>query len=176
MSNIIEKYKELATTCVSDALNGLNNMDPAIKPVKEDLRVVGRAYTVKVRAADNHMVLKAIREAQEGDVLVVDAKGYINNASFGDFMIALAQKMGISGIVLDGAVRDIVGIKNLNFPVFCRGVTTAASDKSGSGEVRVPISCGNTSVKPGDIIIGDADGRCGGCTTREGGRNPSKIY
>lgn len=158
MSDIINQFKELPTTCISDALNGLSNMDPAIKPVKEDLKVVGRAHTVKLRAADNYMVLKAIREAKEGDVLVVDGKGYLNNASCGDFIVALAQTMGISGVVVDGVVRDIVGIKNLNFPVFCKGTTTAASDKSGSGEVNVPISCGGATVKPGDIIVGDADG------------------
>lgn len=158
MSDIINQFKELPTTCISDALNGLSNMDPAIKPVKEDLKVVGRANTVKLRAADNYMVLKAIREAKEGDVLVVDGKGYLNNASCGDFIVALAQNMRISGVVIDGVVRDIVGIKNLNFPVFCKGTTNTASDKSGSGEVNVPISCGGATVKPGDIIIGDADG------------------
>lgn len=158
MSNIIEQFKALSSTCVSDAVQGLSNIDSSIKPVQQNLKVVGRAYTVKLRAADNYMVLKAIKEAQEGDVLVIDGKGYMNNASCGDFIAALAQKMGITGLVIDGVVRDIAGIRELNFPVFCRGTTTAASDKAGSGEVNVAISCGGVAVRPGDIIIGDEDG------------------
>lgn len=158
MSNLIERFYQLSSTCVSDAVKGLSNMDAAIKPVDRNLKVVGRAYTVKLRAADNYMVLKAIKEAEEGDVLVIDAKGYMNNATCGDFIAALAQKMGIAGLVIDGVVRDIAGIRELNYPVFCRGTTTAASDKAGSGEVNVPISCGGVAVRPGDIIVGDEDG------------------
>jgi regulator of RNase E activity RraA len=66
--------------------------------------------------------------------------------------------MGIKGIVVDGVIRDIVGIKKLDFPVFCKGTTVAASGKAGWGEVNVPISCGGVSIHPGDIIVADADG------------------
>lgn len=70
----------------------------------------------------------------------------------------MAKTLGIPAIVVDGVIRDIVGIKNLDFPVFTRGTTVAASGKAGVGEINVPISCGGTSVYPGDIIVGDADG------------------
>jgi len=66
--------------------------------------------------------------------------------------------MGVSAIVVDGVIRDISGIKKLNFPVFCKGTTVAASGKIGVGDLNIPISCGGTSVNPGDIIVGDADG------------------
>lgn len=66
--------------------------------------------------------------------------------------------MGIKGIVTDGVVRDILGVKNLNFPVFCKGTTVASSAKGGWGQVNVDVSCGGTSVSPGDIIVADADG------------------
>jgi 4-hydroxy-4-methyl-2-oxoglutarate aldolase len=158
MSQVIEEFNRLPTTCISDAMNGLNNMDSAIKPVTENLTVAGRAYTVKLRAGDNYMVLKAISEASPGDILVIDAKGYLYNASCGDFVAALAKTMGIAGMIIDGVVRDLVGIRGLNFPVFCKGTTVAASDKGGTGEVDINISCGGAVVKPGDIIVGDADG------------------
>lgn len=158
MTQIIEEFKELSTTCISDALNGLNNMDSTIKPVKSHLSVAGRAFTVKLRAADNYMVLKAISEISTGDILVIDAKGFMQNATCGDFVVQLAHTMGAAGIIIDGVVRDLVGIQNLNFPVFCKGTTTAASDKAGSGKIGVNISCGGVSVNPGDIVVGDADG------------------
>lgn len=158
MDQVIGEFQMLPTTCISDAMNGLNNMDPSIKPVKENVNVVGRAYTAKLRAGDNYMVLKAISEAAPGDILVIDAKGYLYNASCGDFVVALAKNMGVGGIIIDGVVRDLDGIKSLNFPVFCRGTTVAASEKVGSGETNVNISCGGVSVRPGDLVIGDGDG------------------
>lgn len=158
MQKIIDDLNELTTTSVSDALDGLNGLDPAIKPVKSNLRVGGKAYTVRVKAADNKLVLKGIREAEPGDVLIVDAKGYMNNASVGDFLVGLAKTMGLSGVVIDGVVRDIAGIRDLEFPVFCKGITTAASYRDGTGEVNVPVSCGNMVINPGDYIIGDENG------------------
>ncbi|WP_277584659.1 RraA family protein [Psychrobacillus antarcticus] len=154
----MNKFIEIPTTCISDCNQGLNNMDAFIKPLKEEYKIAGRAFTVKMPVGDNLTVLRAIREAKPGDILVIDAKGDTYRAIAGDFIVGLAQTLGIQGIVTDGAVRDIVGIKELNFPVFCKGTTVAASGKAGWGEVNVPISCGGTNVNPGDIIVGDADG------------------
>jgi 4-hydroxy-4-methyl-2-oxoglutarate aldolase len=158
MNNIVTAFEEIPTTCISDTMQGLNNMDPSIKPLKEEYRVAGRAFTVKMPVGDNECVLRAIRDAKPGDILVVDAKGDTYRTIAGDFIIGLAQTLGIKGIVTDGVIRDIVGVKKLNYPVFCKGTTVAASAKAGWGQVNVPISCGGTSVNPGDIIVADADG------------------
>jgi 4-hydroxy-4-methyl-2-oxoglutarate aldolase len=158
MNDIVAAFEEIPTTCISDTMQGLNNMDPSIKPLKEEYRVAGRAYTVKMPVGDNECVLRAIREAKPGDILVVDAKGDTYRTIAGDFIIGLAQTLGIKGIVTDGVIRDIMGVKKLNYPVFCKGTTVAASAKAGWGQVNVPISCGGTSVNPGDIIVADADG------------------
>ena len=90
--------------------------------------------------------------------MVVDGKGYTERAVAGDFVISLAQNLGLRGMVIDGAIRDIQGIRSLDFPVFCRSSTLAASVKAEKGECQVPISCGGVSVNPGDLIVGDADG------------------
>lgn len=156
--NIETQFENVPTTCISDTMQGLNNMDPSIKPLKEEYRVAGRAFTVKMPVGDNQVVLQAIREAKPGDVLVIDAKGDTYRAIAGDFVVGLAQTMGINGIIVDGVIRDIQGIKDLNYPVFCKGTTVAASGKAGMGEINVPISCGGTTVHPGDIVVGDADG------------------
>lgn len=158
MDNIIELFKEIPTTAVSDAMSGMNNLDSSIKPLKEEYKVVGRAYTVQMPVGDNSMILRAFNEARPGDVIVVDAKGDTYRAIAGDFMVSIAQTLGIQGIVVDGVIRDIVGIKALDFPVFSKGTTVAASAKSGGGQVQVPISCGGVTVHPGDLIVGDADG------------------
>jgi 4-hydroxy-4-methyl-2-oxoglutarate aldolase len=156
--SIVDQFQEIPTTCISDALKGLNNLDSSIQPLKDEYRVAGRAFTVKMPVGDNLVFLKAIREAKPGDVLVVDAKGDTYRAIAGDFIVGMAQTLGIKGIVVDGVIRDIEGIKQLNFPVFCKGTTIAASGKAGQGELNVPISCGGATIHPGDIIVGDADG------------------
>jgi 4-hydroxy-4-methyl-2-oxoglutarate aldolase len=158
MDQIVSKFRNIPTTCISDAMDGLNNLHPSIKPLKEEYKLAGRAFTVKMPVGDNLAVLKAIREAKTGDVLVIDAKGDQYRAIAGDFVIGMAQTLGISGFVVDGVIRDVVGIKQLHFPVFCKGTTVAASGKAGIGDVNIPISCGGVSISPGDILVGDADG------------------
>ncbi|MGK9181793.1 RraA family protein [Priestia filamentosa] len=156
--SIENKFQEVSTTCVSDAMEGLNNLDSSIKPLQDKYKVMGRAFTVKMPVGDNLIFLRAIREARPGDILVVDAKGDTYRAIAGDFIVGMAKTLGIKGIVVDGVIRDLEGIKRLDFPVFCKGTTVAASGKAGNGELNVPISCGGVTISPGDLIIGEGDG------------------
>ena len=158
MKNILTELKFVPSTCVADAMDGMNNLDTAIKPLKEEYIICGRAFTVQMPAGDNMSVLRAIREAKPGDILVIDSKGYSSRSVAGDFVVGLAQVLGLGGMVVDGSIRDVVSIKNSGFPVFCRGVTASASAKHGVGQINISISCGGVSVSPGDIIVGDADG------------------
>lgn len=158
MNDIMSQFKKLPTTCISDALNGLNNLDSSIKPLKENYKIVGRAFTVKIPVGENLAVLRAIREAKPGDILVIDAKGDTYRAIAGDFIVGMAKTLELGGIVVDGVIRDIVGIKQLDFPVFCKGTTVAAGSKHDLGEINIPISCGGKTIYPGDLIVGDVDG------------------
>ena len=158
MKNVIKEFQEVPTTAISDVLNGLTNLDSAIKPLKEEYRFAGPALTVQLPINDNRAVLEAIGAATPGDVLVVDSKGDTYRAIAGDFVVGLMQTMGIRALVVDGVIRDIRAIKELNFPVFSRGTTVASSGKAGVGNINIPISCGGVAVYPGDIIVGDADG------------------
>jgi regulator of RNase E activity RraA len=158
MDNLIQQFRNLPTTAISDATEGLINLDSAIKPLKEEFRMAGRALTVQIPVGDNSAVLKAIGEAKPGDIIVVDSKGDTYRAIAGDFVVGMMQTMDIGGLVVDGVIRDLEAIKELNFPVFSKGTTVASSGKAGVGETNVPISCGGVTVYPGDIIIGDIDG------------------
>lgn len=158
MKNIITEFQEVPTTAISDVLNGLTNLNSAIKPLKEEYQFAGPALTVQLPINDNRAVLEAIGAAKPGDVLVVDSKGDTYRAIAGDFVVGLMKTMGIRALVVDGVIRDIVAIKELDFPVFSRGTTVASSGKAGVGDINIPISCGGVAVNPGDIIVGDADG------------------
>lgn len=158
MDCVIEQLKTIPTTAISDVLEGMNNVSPAIKPLRDEYKIAGRAFTIRTAVGDNLAVLKAIKEAKQGDILVVDAKGDTYRAIAGDFVVGMMQTMGFGGLVVDGAVRDVMDIKNLKFPVFVKGTTVSSGGKNGPGEINVPISCGGASVNPGDIVVGDIDG------------------
>ncbi|MGE7761707.1 RraA family protein [Peribacillus sp. NPDC097895] len=158
MDTLIQQFRDLPTTAISDAMEGLNNLESVIKPLKEEYHVAGRALTVQVPVGDNSAVLKAIGEARPGDIIVVDSKGDTYRAIAGDFVVGMMQTMEIGALVVDGVIRDLKAIKDLNFPVFSKGTTVASSGKVGVGETNIPISCGGVTVFPGDIIIGDVDG------------------
>ncbi|UOR14040.1 RraA family protein [Halobacillus amylolyticus] len=120
--------------------------------------MVGCAITVKTRPSDNLMVHKAIDLAQSGDVIVVDAGGEVTHAIIGEIMMRMAQKKGIAGFVIHGAIRDSAVIREETFPIYARGVTHHGPYKDGPGEINVPITMDGTIVNPGDIIVGDEDG------------------
>lgn len=158
MNTVIEQLKSTPTTAISDVLKGMNNLDPAIKPLKEEYHIAGEAYTVQLAVGDNLHLLKALKEAKPGDILVVDAKGDTYRAIAGDFVVGMMQTLELGGLVVDGVIRDIIDIKKLNFPVFSKGTTVASGSKNGPGATNIPISCGGANVQPGDIIVGDVNG------------------
>lgn len=158
MNNIEQKLFNFTTTEVSDAMGGQGVMSHLIKPIKEGLRVVGTAVTIKLPFEDSALTFDAIDIAKPGDVLVMDTSDSTDRAVWGDVKTVMAIKKGIAGIVVDGAIRDVQRNRELNFPVFTKYVTPAASGKRGGGQLNVPIVCGNVAVNPGDIIFGDDNG------------------
>ncbi|MFL0507146.1 RraA family protein [Ureibacillus sp. 179-F W5.1 NHS] len=157
-TTIQERFYALPTTAISDATGGHTNLDSKIKPLADHFKIAGRAITVRLPDGENGAVLEAISMAQKGDILVIDAKGNTNRAVAGDFVVSLAKGIGVQGFVVDGVIRDMAAIQDLDFPVFALGTTVAAGFKNGGGVVNCPISVGNVTVHPGDFIIGDIDG------------------
>lgn len=158
MTKVEVSFKHLPTTAISDATGGHTNLRSDIKPLADHFKIAGRAVTVRLPDGENGAVLEAIRAANEGDILVIDAKGNTNRAVAGDFVISLAKGIGLQGFVVDGVIRDIAAIRELDFPVFSLGTTVAAGNKNGGGQVNGPIAIGGVTVQPGDYIIGDIDG------------------
>jgi 4-hydroxy-4-methyl-2-oxoglutarate aldolase len=120
--------------------------------------VAGPALTVDTKPADNLAVQYAVSTAQPGDVLVVDAKAFLEAGPWGDILTVYAQQVGIAGLVIDGSVRDSRDIVALGFPVFSRGVSIKGTGKHQPGTINQPIACGGVRIEPGDLIVADADG------------------
>lgn len=158
---LMMQFKSIPASNTADVMGRSCAMHPRIHLVSSplDQMMVGPAFTVKARAGDNLALHAALNFCQEGDVLVVSNEGDDSRALMGEVMMAyLKYTKKVAGIVLDGPIRDIDEIGKWDFPVYCTGTTPGGPYKEGPGEINVPIACGNISVNPGDIILGDPDG------------------
>ena len=157
--NLVKQFKGLPTAVLSDVTTKYENtMSYEIKPVYDEVSMVGTALTVKTYPGDNLMVHKAITMAEPGDVLVIDANEYTEAGLWGELASTSCKANGLNGTVIDGAVRDVNEIAKLDYPVFARAVSPKGSYKAHPGSVNVPVACGGVSVEPGDIIVGDNEG------------------
>jgi regulator of RNase E activity RraA len=121
-------------------------------------RLCGPAFTVRLAVGDHLMLQKALDLARPGDVLVVDAHGYLEAAMAGEIMTRYARSLGLGGFVIDGAVRDTDYLLTQDFPVYARGATPVGPTRRGPGELHVVVQVGGMIVAPGDIVCGDQDG------------------
>ena len=97
---------------------------------------------------------------QEGDVVVVDARGDLSSGVFGDMMSTYFKGRGGAGIVIDGCMRDRPNVEKLDLPLWLRGWTPNYHVQTSiyPNAVNVPIACGGVTVISGDIIVADDDG------------------
>jgi 4-hydroxy-4-methyl-2-oxoglutarate aldolase len=96
--------------------------------------------------------------AQPGDVLVIATNGYTTNSVSGELTTLIGKKRGLAGMVTDGMVRDSKEIIEIGLPVFASGLSPNSPFKDGPAKINVPVTCGGITVRPGDIVVGDADG------------------
>ena len=157
--DVAAMFRDFGVADISDHLNRLYAVECSIRCLSGgDRRLIGPACTVKVYPGDNLMVHKALDIARAGDVVVVDAGGSITNAVLGDTISMKARHRGIVGFVVDGYVRDLDAIRDLNYPVYARGETPIGPLHRGPGEINYPVCCGGVVVEPGDIIVADSGG------------------
>jgi regulator of RNase E activity RraA len=169
--------RELFPALVGDVLDKLGYLhqfiSPNIKPVSNDMVVIGRAmpvleadvYAEQVIGSQNALMSKpfgimfeALDSLKPNEVYICSGSSP-RYALWGGLMSLRAVKLGAAGAVLDGCSRDTDEIENLNFPTFSLG--TYAQDQGPRGKVidyRVPIEFNGVKVNPGDIVYGDRDG------------------
>ncbi len=156
--NMIAKFSQIPAANISDAAGNINTMDSGMQALVPGARICGPACTVSTRVGDFLAILQGLDAAKPGDVLVVGSQGSPDVAVFGEITSTEAKLKGLAGLVTEGRVRDIEGIRKIGFPVFARGTSPRVAGRGSLGEVNVPTQCGGVVVEPGDIIVGDADG------------------
>jgi regulator of RNase E activity RraA len=157
--DILAALREIPVAALSDNMHrniGSTGLHPYHRPMARTM--AGTAVTARSRGGDNLTYLRALEFCRPGDVLVIDAGGDLNNAVVGGILSFYAAHIGVVGVVIDGAIRDVAEVRAREFPVYARGVTHRGPYKDGPGEINVPVSVGGMVVNPGDIVVGDQDG------------------
>ncbi|MFT4190899.1 MAG: 4-carboxy-4-hydroxy-2-oxoadipate aldolase/oxaloacetate decarboxylase [Comamonas sp.] len=157
-SEQLAQLRALGAATLYEAQGAKGALDHGLKPLDPAVRLAGPACTVEARPGDNLVLHYAVLKARSGDVLVVDAKAFMEAGPWGDVLTVQAMQRGIAGLVINGCVRDANLIIELGFPVFCRGLSIKGTGKNQPGRVNVPIVIGDALIHPGDIIVGDRDG------------------
>jgi len=157
--DILSALREIPVAALSDNMHrniGSTGLHPYHRPMARTM--AGTAVTARSRGGDNLTYLRALEFCRPGDVLVIDAGGDLNNAVVGGILSFYAAHIGVVGVVIDGAIRDVAEVRAREFPVYARGVTHRGPYKDGPGEINVPVSVGGMVVNPGDVVVGDQDG------------------
>jgi regulator of RNase E activity RraA len=171
---IIAALRGVSTATITTILlkRGLRNVwmrGPRIQREGQN-RIVGPAFTLRFIPAREDLATPdawssprstraAIEEMSEGCIVVASAMGVVDAGIFGDILCARMAKRGVAGLVTDGVVRDIAGVRTTGLPVWSQG--TAASPSvaglifEGWGQ---PVGCGGVAVYPEDLIVADQDG------------------
>lgn len=157
-SDLIRQASAFQPAILADVAGRRGALHGRIQALRHRMKLAGSALTVEVRPGDNLMIHAAIALAKPGDVLVIDGKGDQSAALMGTIMMNACRQVGIAGVVIDGAVRDSVEIDEMGFPVFSVGTNPNGPTKLASGRIGHPVSVGGVAIRPGDLVIGDADG------------------
>jgi 4-hydroxy-4-methyl-2-oxoglutarate aldolase len=147
-----------STATVHEALGKKGALPSAIKPVTRGMRLCGPAFTVDSPPANNLLIHEAIYQAQPGDVLVVRVGDHYEAGYWGEIMAVAAVARGIVGLVIDGCVRDSAEMTRMKFPAFSRGLCIRGTGKERGGVLNKPLTIGDVTVHPGDLVLGDDDG------------------
>jgi RraA family protein len=156
--SLVERFRQAPVATVGDAQERLWVLDGEIRAIWPGATCAGSVLPVYTRAGDNLAVHRALDLAEPGDVLVVNGQGDTSRALLGGLLARRARDLGLAGIVVDGAVRDVDEIESVGLPVFARASTPAGPYKHGPAEIGLPVACGGVVCSPGDIVCGDADG------------------
>lgn len=162
-TDFCSRLRALATSALSDVMRRMRldprAMHPDMKPVWAGAEVCGPAFTVRSYPGATYGCDLALAQARPGEVIILAAGGITDVIMWGEIFSTCAQRLGLGGTVIDGAARDVAGIRDVCYPVFARAISPRGGtfDKDQS-ETQLAVSCAGVVVQPGDWIRGDETG------------------
>jgi len=164
--DLAARLARLDTCAVSDALDrlGLAGAVAGLRPMWPCSRIAGRVVTVKLKLAERerparHLGTAAVEAAAPGDIIVIDHAARTEAAGWGGILSLAAKVKGVSGVIVDGACRDVDESRDVGLPVYARSATpVTARGRIVEESFNEPIQIAGIAVRPGDLVIADWTG------------------
>jgi 4-hydroxy-4-methyl-2-oxoglutarate aldolase len=154
----VEKLSRFGVATIHEAMGRVGLMQPYMRPIYANAHVCGTAVTVLLQPGDNWMLHVAPEVVQPGDVVVAACTVENTDGFFGELLATSYRARGAKGLIIEGGVRDVKELSEMQFPVFSRAISARGTVKASLGSVNVPIVCAGVSVNPGDVVVADMDG------------------
>ncbi len=158
--HLYEEAIALGTATMHEAAGRTGALPPVIRQMTPGLVAIGPAFPVASPPGDNLWLHRAVYAAAPGDVLVATVGDEYDFGYWGEVLSCAAAARGIAGLILDGCVRDYVGLGAVGVPVFARGLCIRGTEKvpENGGSLGQPVQLGEVRISHGDFVLADVDG------------------